>query len=84
MAEMLKVGNQPEQNPVDLTLIASVFVDFIDDELAAGRWQMLPDGELVPVDVDRSTGKVIQFPQHPPIERKEQDHAQVQGSAATS
>ncbi len=80
---MPELENQPKRP--DLTLIASVFVDFIDEELAAGRWQMLLDGELVPVDVDRPAGKVIQFPQHPSIgERKEQSHAAVQGSAATS
>jgi hypothetical protein len=67
-----------------LTLLATVFVDLVDAELAAGRWQMLPDGELTPVD--KPAGKVLQFPQSPAANAKlkEESHAEVQGSAAAS
>lgn len=68
-----------------LTLLATVLVDLLDEELAAGRWTMLPDGELGPVDTRR--GKVIQLfadPQSWLSAHEEENDAPLQGSTATT
>lgn len=73
------------QQPPSLLLLATVFVDLVDEEIAAGRWEILSDGELGPVDTRR--GKVIQLfadPQSRLSAHEEENDAPLQGSAATA
>ncbi len=55
MAEMAKLGNQRKQTESKPcfrpAMFASLVARMLLEEVAAGRWQKLPDGRLVPIDV---------------------------------
>ncbi len=79
MAEMVELENQPEQTKPLVkkrpgVLTGVLLARLLRREVEAGRWQVLPSGELVPVDTPRA--HVIEFPAVPHVQfKKEEDRA---------